>query len=47
MTPSRALDFAGDVAIVTGAGSRMDGELVVTSCNLLPCSSGVSLTLYR
>eukprot|EP00914_Ancora_sagittata_P028473 GHVO01056190.1.p2 GENE.GHVO01056190.1~~GHVO01056190.1.p2 ORF type:complete len:131 (-),score=7.99 GHVO01056190.1:356-748(-) len=26
MAPPRALDFTGDVAIVTGAGSRMDGE---------------------
>lgn len=26
MTPPRAFDFAGDVAIVTGAGSRMPGE---------------------
>ncbi|KAF4908661.1 Hydrolase tropI [Colletotrichum viniferum] len=27
MVPPRAFDFAGDVAIVTGAGSRMDGEI--------------------
>ncbi|KAI0201396.1 hypothetical protein F4808DRAFT_459887 [Astrocystis sublimbata] len=27
MSPPRALDFTGDVAIVTGAGSRMDGEI--------------------
>ncbi|KAI0966490.1 hypothetical protein F4678DRAFT_296790 [Xylaria arbuscula] len=27
MAPPRALDFAGDVAIVTGAGSRMDNEI--------------------
>ncbi|AEO67843.1 uncharacterized protein THITE_53694 [Thermothielavioides terrestris NRRL 8126] len=27
MAPPRAFDFAGDVAIVTGAGSRMDGEI--------------------
>ncbi|RMZ71808.1 short-chain dehydrogenase reductase sdr [Pyrenophora seminiperda CCB06] len=27
ITPPRALDFTGDVAIVTGAGSRMDGEI--------------------
>ncbi|KAL5382426.1 hypothetical protein DPSP01_006526 [Paraphaeosphaeria sporulosa] len=27
MAPPRALDFTGDVAIVTGAGSRMDGEI--------------------
>ncbi|EON96717.1 putative short-chain dehydrogenase reductase sdr protein [Phaeoacremonium minimum UCRPA7] len=27
MTPPRAFDFSGDVAIVTGAGSRMDGEI--------------------
>ncbi|KAL2277583.1 hypothetical protein FJTKL_15333 [Diaporthe vaccinii] len=27
MTPPRALDFAGDVAIVSGAGSRMPGEI--------------------
>ncbi|OJD36653.1 oxidoreductase [Diplodia corticola] len=27
MTPPRAFDFTGDVAIVTGAGSRMDGEI--------------------
>lgn len=26
MTPPRAFDFTGDVAIVTGAGSRMDGQ---------------------
>lgn len=25
--PPRAFDFAGDVAIVTGAGSRMDGKV--------------------
>lgn len=27
MMPSRAFDFAGDVAIVTGAGSRLKGEI--------------------
>ncbi|CEL04562.1 Putative Short-chain dehydrogenase reductase sdr [Aspergillus calidoustus] len=27
MPPPRAFDFTGDVAIVTGAGSRMDGEI--------------------
>ncbi|KAL1635314.1 hypothetical protein SLS56_001737 [Neofusicoccum ribis] len=27
MTPPRAFNFTGDVAIVTGAGSRMDGEI--------------------
>ncbi|EMD59044.1 hypothetical protein COCSADRAFT_348498 [Bipolaris sorokiniana ND90Pr] len=27
MAPPLALDFTGDVAIVTGAGSRMDGEI--------------------
>ncbi|KAF5003991.1 hypothetical protein FDECE_9491 [Fusarium decemcellulare] len=27
MAPPRAFDFTGDVAIVTGAGSRMDGEI--------------------
>ncbi|KAI1314160.1 hypothetical protein F5Y03DRAFT_4602 [Xylaria venustula] len=27
MAPPRALDFTGDVAIVTGAGSRMDNEI--------------------
>ncbi|CAJ0546929.1 Ff.00g015560.m01.CDS01 [Fusarium sp. VM40] len=27
MTPARGFDFTGDVAIVTGAGSRMDGEI--------------------
>ncbi|KAH8901516.1 NAD(P)-binding protein [Thozetella sp. PMI_491] len=27
MAPPRAFDFSGDVAIVTGAGSRMDGEI--------------------
>ncbi|GME28328.1 hypothetical protein IL306_007225 [Neofusicoccum parvum] len=27
MTPPSAFDFTGDVAIVTGAGSRMDGEI--------------------
>ncbi|KAI0975710.1 hypothetical protein F4678DRAFT_418196 [Xylaria arbuscula] len=27
MAPPRALDFSGDVAIVTGAGSRMDNEI--------------------
>ncbi|OAA60958.1 NAD(P)-binding domain protein [Niveomyces insectorum RCEF 264] len=27
MTPPRAFDFSGDVAIVTGAGSRMSGEI--------------------
>ncbi|KAG6358503.1 hypothetical protein INS49_014387 [Diaporthe citri] len=27
MTPPRAFDFAGDVAIVSGAGSRMPGEI--------------------
>ncbi|EUC34690.1 hypothetical protein COCCADRAFT_35726 [Bipolaris zeicola 26-R-13] len=27
MTPPRALDLTGDVAIVTGAGSRMNGEI--------------------
>jgi hypothetical protein len=26
MTPARGFDFTGDVAVVTGAGSRMDGE---------------------
>lgn len=26
MAPTTAFDFSGDVAIVTGAGSRMDGE---------------------
>lgn len=28
MAPSRSLDFGGDVAIVTGAGSRMPGGLM-------------------
>ncbi|KAM0809617.1 hypothetical protein AB5N19_09962 [Seiridium cardinale] len=27
MAPPRAFDFAGEIAIVTGAGSRMDGEI--------------------
>lgn len=27
MTPPRAFDFAGEVALVTGAGSRMAGEI--------------------
>ncbi|CAH0056826.1 unnamed protein product [Clonostachys solani] len=27
MTPPKAFDFSGDVALVTGAGSRMDGEI--------------------
>ena len=27
MAPPRAFDFTGEVAIVTGAGSRMDGEI--------------------
>lgn len=25
--PAKAFDFTGDVALVTGAGSRMDGEI--------------------
>jgi hypothetical protein len=31
MTPPRALDFTGDVAIVTGAGSRMNGKRMLVS----------------
>ncbi|SPJ80768.1 related to short-chain alcohol dehydrogenase [Fusarium torulosum] len=27
MAPARGFDFTGDVAVVTGAGSRMDGEI--------------------
>jgi NAD(P)-dependent dehydrogenase (short-subunit alcohol dehydrogenase family) len=30
MAPPRALDFTGDVAIVTGAGSRMNGALLMS-----------------
>jgi len=31
MAPPRAFDFSGDIAIVTGAGSRMDGEFFIFS----------------
>lgn len=35
MTPPRAFDFSKDVAIVTGAGSRMQGELVTHGLDIL------------
>ena len=31
MAPPRAFDFTGDVAIVTGAGSRMDGKHTISN----------------
>ena len=37
LTPPRALDFSGDVAIVTGAGSRMDGKSAFCSSEYLEC----------
>lgn len=33
MAPTTAFDFSGDVAIVTGAGSRMDGEFYTGAAN--------------
>jgi hypothetical protein len=34
MVPSPAFDFSGDVAIVTGAGSRMNGKNSLESSRL-------------
>lgn len=31
MTIPKAVDFTGEVAIVTGAGSRLDGKLILAN----------------
>ncbi|KAK6072399.1 short-chain dehydrogenase reductase sdr [Seiridium cupressi] len=48
MAPPRAFDFAGEVAIVTGAGSRMDGEISNgRSTAILLARQGTCVTLVN
>lgn len=42
MSTTKAFDFTGQVAIVTGAGSRMPGKDFLSSCLLYDVTGGMA-----